>query len=208
MPSAVAELARAVEALQADREPTRLADHGAACCRLARRWLECVDSSFQRGSARAAPPAWITQHWSDGATRRPIHWCDIAGAPGLDAGAVAALGRELWSRRCAGICAVQLVVRGPAHHAAIRAGDGLRDVGGALVHQEAVGRARDGRLDVWDCREGVWLRPPAAGHRAQTLSLRFAGAAAELRWGEHRLAAGAWSAVDRALAGAEPLAGP
>ncbi len=197
MPSAVAELAPALEAAQAGHEPTTLADHRADCCRLARRWLECVDSSFQRGGARAAPPGWITRHWSRGVTGRPIHWCDVAAAAELDDGAVAALARELWSRRCPGICAVQLVVR----RVAVRAGDGRREAAGALVHREAVGRARGGRLDVWDCAEGVWLRPPAAGHRGQALSLRFAGAAAELRWGEHRLASGVWSAVGPALAG-------
>jgi hypothetical protein len=192
----VAELALAVAALQGAREPTEIADHHADCCVVARAWLECLDSTLHRGRARRAPPAWIAQRWRWGPTSEPLHWCEVAQAGALDCATSAALARELWSRRCAGILAVQLVERLAAHRTATGSRDELRPgpAGGELAYHEAIGREQRGRLEIWDCADCSWRRPAAGESTSATLSLRVHGArAAVLRWGEHRVTPQSWN---------------
>lgn len=192
----MAELALAVAALQADREPTPIADHGADCCAVARAWLECFDSTLHRGRARAAPPAWIARRWSWGATDPPLHWCEIPEAGGLDCGTSAALARALWSRRCDGIRAVQLVERLAPHRTASGRRDELRagPAGCELAYHEAVGLEQRERLEIWDCADCAWRRPAAHATTGATLSLRVHGSRAPvLRWGGHSVTAGSWN---------------
>ncbi len=195
----MADLEPALPGLQAGRQPTEIADHGTRCCVVARTWLRCLDAGFHRGRAQEAPPGWIAQRWPRGATTPPLHWCEIPAARALSPGVSAALARELWSGRCEGLCAVELiehdrpggtVAGGPAEQSA------TGPAGGALVYDEAVGRERGDRLEIWRPRDGTWRRPPGGAGRVP-LSLRVAGQAATiLHWGEHRLARGRWVSLD------------
>jgi hypothetical protein len=205
--SAVADLRGLLDALTAGREPAELADHRRGCCALARTWLECLDSSFHRGRSASAPPAWIPQRWTWGTTPHPLHWCEIPRAGSLDCGASAALGRELWSRRCPGVRAVQLV----EHHAtptSARNRDGLPQpsAAGDLAYHEAVGREQDGCLEIWDSTDSAWLPASRRGASTRTLSLRVCGRGSTiLRWSGHPLDPGAWTVLD-ALPQAPPAA--
>ena len=192
----MADLAAAVDALRADREPWQIEHHGEDCCVLAVSWLQGLDATFHRGRARAAAPAWVARRWARGATRPELHWCEIPQAPALSCAAAAAVGRDLWGGRCDGIRAVQLVELLSAHRAATRDREELRAAGPGelLAYHEAVGRERDGSLEIWDCANGVWLRPPAAG-RSPTVGVRVAGAPATLRWGDTRVQPGSWCPV-------------
>jgi hypothetical protein len=195
----VGELALAVAALEAGREPTEIGDHRADCCVLARAWLQCLDSTFHRARARSAPPAWIAQRWRWGATSGPVHWCEIPQAGALDCGTSAALARELWSRRCEGIRAVQLVEQLAAHRAATCDRDELRPDPrwGVLAYHEAIGREQRGRLEIWDCADCAWRRPAIHGTAGAMRGVRVDGArAAVLCWGEQRVARGAWNRLD------------
>ena len=176
----MAELAPELRAAGAGRAPFAIADHGGRCCVLARTWLQGLDATFHRGAAHGTVPAWIARRFGGGAAVDELHWCEIPDAAVSDA-ACAALVRELWSTRCAGICAVQLV-------------------DGDLAYREAAGREQDGRLEVWDADR--WLRPRAGG---PTLGVRVTGGRARvLRWGEQRVPAGQWTAVQIGV----PLASP
>ena len=110
--------------------------------------------------------------------RRTLHWCEIPQAAALNAAALAALGRELWRLRCDGIRAVQLVER---------------CAGGGLGYREAVGRERDGRLEIWD--GAGWLVPGSATRALVGVRVTGGAGTEPVRWGEHRLATGEWTSV-------------
>jgi hypothetical protein len=183
-------------AAHGDREPTDIADHRADCCAVARAWLECLDSTLHRGRARRAPPAWIAQRWTWGASSRPLHWCEIPEAGALDRGTSAALARELWSRRCDGIRAVQLVeqLAGQRATGCNRDGLGSTPTGGVLAYHEAIGREQRECLEIWDCTACAWRHPAVDASASATRCLRVHGASAEvLWWGEHRVIPGSWN---------------
>ena len=159
-------------------EPSELADHATDCCLIARRWLEGLDASLHRGRARETPPAWIARRFGPDAAPGPVHWCEVVRAERLAGGAAAALGRELWGRRCGGVRAVGLLAAG---------------LDGERAYREAIGRERSGRLEIWDPLAGAWLPPGPGG---EIVGLRVAGPpAGPLAWGEHRLSVGAWTVV-------------
>jgi hypothetical protein len=174
------ELEFALRGLQQGRQPSEIRDHTTRCCAHARAWLRCLDASFHRGRALEAPPTWITRRWPSDTTTHPLHWCEIPAARTLGPGASAALARELWSERCAGIDAVELVERGC----------------GALAYHEAVGRVQGDRLEIWMPRDGAWRRSAAADSSHSPLSLRVAGSPSMiLRWGAYDVVRGRWMAL-------------
>ncbi len=187
-----------LEALTAGREPAELADHGQACCALARTWLERLDASFHRCRAASAPPAWVAHRWTSGATIRPLHWCEIPGSASLDRGGSAALCRALWAQRSPGIRAVQLVehrVCAPTWRA--RDGVDQPSAGGRLAYREAVGRGRDGALEIWDSTDCAWLPATPRGGSGRTLSLRVRGGdSGPLRWAGQRVDSGSWTMIE------------
>ena len=213
MPSAAAEIvaAPAADALAAatrrwDFEPSRLGDHGRACCRDARGWFRMLDRSAAGDRAAPVTPAWMNHRWKWGPSRWPLHWWEAVRLEKVDCGALAAFAHESLSQRGVPHATVQIIQlyteEACAHWTSVwdEEADNTRWIEAPLVYHEAVALVRPstGEVQMWDPSRGRWMDDPEAVSYGATIAVRVWPHGEELpalRIGGTEMTAGRWTPV-------------
>jgi len=167
------------------QEPSRLLDHGAACCREARRWFVALDASMAQLRLSSPAPAWIREQYEWGPSPWPLHWCEALGRDTLDSGALALLYAESFAARGLRVYQAQTLQLYSAqdceHWGVTWEGRESGWIHAPLVYREVnVVIARGGEASVWDPAAGGWVGYPQPYGYAGILALRVASPGDEL----------------------------
>jgi hypothetical protein len=178
--------------------------HHGPCCDRARAWLIAMGRSYDFSSTDGlalAGPRWITQRWAWGPIQWPVAWCEAVKAETIDCGVFGAFALELF--RAKGIEAYPgQLLRGCAEERIShwrRKWDAIPTafnwIGTRVVyHEVSVVRTEADQARIYDPTEGFWLEPGTqSGHHGH-LAIR-AEIPMTLKWGEHELVNGRWTAT-------------
>ena len=193
----------AVYAPWADWEPSPISHHARACCEIAREWVVATDYSGLIGGGLLGGPRWLRQRFEWGPSRYPLYWCELPTKKKVDCGVLAALAHEVFASRGVRAFRAQLVQEfSPTAAAQWRAGwesEGAITewISDTLIYHEGVAvSVGSSEIKLWDSSAGWWVDPKSTSGYGATVAVRItAGLDAELKWGEHAIAAGAWTTL-------------
>lgn len=166
----------AILAELADRAPSFLLAHQAACCQTARVWFASMARSV--GAQEVGPPLWIRERWQWGPIDWPLYWCEAMAAERLDCGALAALGCSAVETLGGAALPVQLVEQFDTS-----AIESWRDSWqGAKIapwtwvdfaYHEAIALLDGTRVSIWDTTAACWLDQKATAGYAALAAIRI-----------------------------------
>lgn len=187
--------------------PSRIADHGAPCCRTALAWLRGVDATNSYVNGSWHPPTWLRKKYEWGPAQCPLFWCSLPDAQTLECGGLAATAVQLYRLRGQSVAHVQLVVRYPSQATEQwsrmwqRAGQDSKWILGNLCYHEACGVLEGTRIKLWDPTKNRWLEPPSSPAEAfaSVVALRVfepsGRTASRVDWEGISIRAGAWQVL-------------
>ncbi|HEX6123995.1 MAG TPA: hypothetical protein VFZ23_01355 [Pyrinomonadaceae bacterium] len=183
--------------------PSGITHHAKACCEIAREWIVGTDFSALNGANVLSGPRWLRQRFEWGPGTYPIHWCEVIKKSKLDCGVLAALAQEVFVNRGVRCFRAQLVQEfsdsaAAQWRAAWENGeavtDWIRDE--VIYHEGCAILVRENEIKLWDSSAGWWVDPKTTTGYGGIRALRVtAPDGADLKWGEHVIRPGIWTAL-------------
>jgi hypothetical protein len=182
---------------------SRLSDHGAACCDIARAWVVAMDFAQLNGGEPVSGPRWLRQRYKWGPSPWPIHWCEVVKRKTIDCGAHAALAHEAFTARGLTAFPAQLVQRySDSATEQWRSKWAEEDVschwldGDHIYHEATALLVGEDEVRIWDSSAGSWVDPRQNGGYGSLAAVRIFvdghSVADGFAWGERRLKPNIW----------------
>lgn len=190
-----------------DWHASHISHHGKICCEIAREWVTATDFSALNGDCKFTGPRWLRQKFKWGASRFPIHWCEVVRRDTLDCGALAALAHEVFTARGVRSYRAQLVQKFSrvatnqwtnswSENCAPLAW--VKD--DLIYHEGCAIETGERKIKVWDASAGWWIDSKPANGYGALLAIRVSGFNLEpgelFTWGEHTLKASEWKEIN------------
>lgn len=185
----------------ANRQPSRISDHGLECCQTAKAWLMAMDRSQLVGGPLLSGPQWLLERHEWGPSPWPLHWCEAVAAETLDCGASADLVRVVFTARGLQAVSVQLIQQFSQQTARqwsrkwnseARCPDWI--VGTLVYHEACAVFMQEERVKIWD-PDGWWADPRPTRGYGSNLAIRIhtpTGTSNCIRWGELCIQPNTW----------------
>lgn len=185
---------------------SHVSHHGAPCCEIALEWLVAFDFAQLNGGNILSGPRWMREHSAWGPSAWPIHWCEAVDAKVVDCGVHAAIAHEAFVARGVPAFRAQFVQRYSADAISSwreswnRAGVSDHWIDGDAIYHEGNAVLVGGdTIKLWDGSAGWWINPRSGWGYGSLAAVRIEadldGIAAEVRWGERRIALNEWVAL-------------
>ncbi len=180
---------------------SRIAQHDAACCVLAREWMIAFDFAQLNGGELTSGPRWLRARYEWGPSEWPIYWCDAVNRKTLDCGALAWMAYEIFTARGLLSLPAQFVQRynhdatSEWAHKWAKKGMLAPWIDGELIYHEGAALLMGPEdIKLFDPSAGWWLNLPtkAAGYGSLVAVRLFDSKGRDFRWGEHVIRANRW----------------